>query len=220
MIGQMMSCMEQCSKGVCRSSLEKTLFGRVKDVLSSSMIIQLTGEEFYLWYIWWSIFGSVHYCHKSLTRALTITKNLAQKVIIMLKSHLIILNIPAVIAHSIPVYSMYMWWETFFYHLVKSINNERCQILVELQYMHAQYYSVYMYTFFGACPVCNHISSVFWSHALNKKSHTGCTGYLHYHFGDPPVYPYHQQKVYISRYQYLNVINANTKLIFSSLIFS
>ena len=58
-------CVEHRSKAVhvYGSSLKQTPFGWVKEALSagaSSMIIQLTGEEFYSWYIWWLIIGGVH----------------------------------------------------------------------------------------------------------------------------------------------------------------
>ena len=46
------------------NSLKQTPFGWVKDALlagASSMFIQLTGEEFYLRCIWWSIIGGIRY---------------------------------------------------------------------------------------------------------------------------------------------------------------
>ena len=46
------------------SSLKQTPFGWVKDALSAGanfIFIQLTGEEFYSRYTWWSIIGGVCY---------------------------------------------------------------------------------------------------------------------------------------------------------------
>ena len=64
MVKRYLYCVEHRSTAVYGSSLKQTPFGWVKDALSagaSSMFIQLTGEEFYSRYIWWSIIGGVHY---------------------------------------------------------------------------------------------------------------------------------------------------------------
>ena len=57
-------CVEHHLKAICDSSLKQPPFGWEKDALptgANSMIIWLTGEEFYSWYICWSIIGGVCY---------------------------------------------------------------------------------------------------------------------------------------------------------------
>ena len=64
MVKRYLYCVEHRSTAVYGSSLKQTPFGWVKDALSagaSSMFIQLTNEEFYSWYIWWSIIGGICY---------------------------------------------------------------------------------------------------------------------------------------------------------------
>ena len=57
-------CEERHSKTVRQLIEISTIWMSIKGTLSagwSSMIIWLTAEDFYLWYIWWSIMGSVCY---------------------------------------------------------------------------------------------------------------------------------------------------------------